>query len=70
MEFQGKAALITGGGSGIGEGLALEISKRGGAVSVVDIDIAQAQRVVSKGREGGEARHAASFMFEPPTRLQ
>ena len=37
--FAGKVAIVTGAASGIGLGLAREISKQGGRVAMIDIDI-------------------------------
>jgi len=55
-EFGGKVALVTGGGSGIGEASALLFAERGAAVAVVDVDAAAAQRVASKIQStGGQA---------------
>lgn len=54
--FKGKAALITGGGSGIGRACGLRIAREGGAVCVADIrgDSASAVRAEIES-EGGTA---------------
>ncbi len=44
-EISGKAAVVTGGGSGIGMGLARELARQGASVAVADIILANAQKV-------------------------
>jgi len=44
--FEGKVALVTGGASGIGEAIALQLAKEGGKVVVADMDMSGAERVV------------------------
>ncbi len=41
----GKAAIVTGAGSGIGEACAVMLAKRGARVLVADVDLAAAERV-------------------------
>lgn len=48
VDLRGKAALVTGGGSGIGRGLALRMAQRGAAVSVVDLNSEAAQNVAAE----------------------
>ena len=40
-----KVAIVTGGGSGIGEGLCRELARRGARVVVADINSGEAERV-------------------------
>ena len=55
-EFDGKVALVTGGGSGIGEAACLEYARRGAAVGVADRFVEAAERTVKMiEAEGGRA---------------
>ncbi|HUZ62563.1 MAG TPA: SDR family NAD(P)-dependent oxidoreductase [Acetobacteraceae bacterium] len=53
MDANGQAAIVTGGGSGLGEAVAGRLAEAGCRVAVLDIDAAAAQRVA--GRIGGAA---------------
>lgn len=46
--LEGKIAIVTGGGSGIGEATARLMAREGAAVVVADIDRAAAERVTSE----------------------
>ena len=48
-----RIAVVTGGGSGIGEACALRLAGDGFAVAVLDLDRAGAERVAAAIREGG-----------------
>ncbi|MFM5906048.1 MAG: SDR family NAD(P)-dependent oxidoreductase [Novosphingobium sp.] len=55
-EIAGKAAVVTGGGSGIGMGLAKELARQGARVAVADIRQDNAEKVADAIRQaGGEA---------------
>src|SRR5439155_1838782 len=55
-EITGRAAVVTGGGSGIGMGLAKELAKRGASVAVADIILDNARRVADEiNAAGGKA---------------
>lgn len=55
-DIGGKAAVVTGGGSGIGMGLARELARQGARVAIADIQFAKAEAVAQAIRtEGGEA---------------
>jgi NAD(P)-dependent dehydrogenase (short-subunit alcohol dehydrogenase family) len=47
MNIQGQSALVTGGGSGLGEATALELARMGAKVAVLDINAAQADKVAA-----------------------
>ena len=47
MDIQGHSAIVTGGGSGLGEAVARELARQGARVAVIDLDAANAQRVAA-----------------------
>jgi NAD(P)-dependent dehydrogenase (short-subunit alcohol dehydrogenase family) len=52
-EIAGRNAVVTGGGSGIGRGLAIELARQGAAVGVADIIAANAENVAAEIRDSG-----------------
>lgn len=48
MNIQGHAALVTGGGSGLGEATARELARLGAKVAVLDLNLENAQRVAAE----------------------
>lgn len=48
MTYDGKAAIITGGSTGIGRSLAIALVKEGSKVAIADIDLTNAQTVVEE----------------------
>jgi len=61
--FEGKVALVTGGGSGIGAACVRTLAAEGATVVVADLAPAAAQRVA--GEAGGRARSAALDVTDP-----
>jgi NAD(P)-dependent dehydrogenase (short-subunit alcohol dehydrogenase family) len=51
--FEGKVALVTGGGSGIGEACSLTFAQGGAKVVVVDLDVENGKRVVAAIKQSG-----------------
>ncbi|MGO3879667.1 MAG: SDR family NAD(P)-dependent oxidoreductase, partial [Agrococcus casei] len=48
MDFSNKVALVTGGGSGIGEQVSKDLAAGGAKVLVTDIDLSAAERVTEE----------------------
>jgi len=63
--FEGKVALITGGGSGIGRASAIRLTEEGAAVLLADIDEAKATETVSLLPAGANAGVAALDVADP-----
>ncbi len=56
FRLDGKTALITGGGSGIGRAIAIRFAQQGAAVEILDVDEPAAQAVVKEiAAAGGQA---------------
>lgn len=65
-EISGRAAVVTGGGSGIGKGLAVEIARQGARVAVADIIAQNAEATVAEiTSAGGTALAIACDVCDP-----
>ena len=57
MRLANKVALVTGGGSGLGEAISKRLAEEGASINVSDIDAASAERVAAQIRAaGGQAQ--------------
>jgi NAD(P)-dependent dehydrogenase (short-subunit alcohol dehydrogenase family) len=66
MEIEGKGAVVTGAGSGIGRGIALTLARNGASVVVADVEAAKAEAVAAEIRaEGNRAVHYACDVRDP-----
>ena len=56
QRLQGKRAIVTGGGAGIGRGVALKLAEEGARVGVLDVNLDTAREVADEiAQTGGEA---------------
>ncbi len=68
QDLEGKIALVTGAGRGVGLGIAVELAARGAAIAVNDIDETRAQEAVSAVTDaGGKAVAAAGDITDEDT---
>lgn len=55
MELEGKVALVTGGGQGIGKAIVLALAKKGASVVIADIDLESADKVAGEAGKFSKA---------------
>src|SRR4051812_3960249 len=66
MQLDGKVALVTGAGSGIGKAAALLLAREGAKVAALDLKQEDAQQTVDEiMRAGGTARAVAADVSQP-----
>lgn len=53
MRIQDKAAIVTGGGSGIGQGTCIRLAEEGAAIAIFDIDLEGARHTAQEIEEAG-----------------
>lgn len=66
LGFEGKVAIVTGGGSGIGAAISRQLSGEGAEVVVADVNPEAAQQIATEIRSGGgRARHFTVDITDP-----
>ena len=70
MDIQGQAALVTGGGSGLGAETARHLARRGAKVAVLDVNAAGAEAVCNEIRAAGGSAVAAACDVTSPESVQ
>ena len=64
MPLRGRAAIVTGGGAGLGRGIARALAAAGARVAVLDLDEAAARETAEAIRESGGAADLVTLAGE------
>jgi len=70
MKLEGRVAIVTGSGSGLGKAIALSLAEERVSVLISDIDIKGIQKVVAEIREAGYTAHGARCDVTKPREVQ
>ena len=70
IRFDGKTAIVTGAGSGIGEAIAKELAASGATVIVADLNRAHAEAVAKAVSEAGGKAHAHECDVADPAQVE
>ena len=70
MRFKQQGVLVTGGGSGIGQQVCLQMAGEGARVAVGDRDLAAAERTVAMIRDAGGEGHALRVDVTQPAETE
>ena len=67
MRLKGKTAIVTGGGQGLGEGMALRFAQEGANIAVVDRNPETTPAVVKRIEQaGGKAIAIVTDLYQHP----
>ena len=70
MRFKGKVGLVTGGGSGIGRGIALALAREGAEMAVVDVNPETAARTTKEAEAFGIRSHSLQVDVASPQQVE